>query len=86
MSSDRDERLTEIAACPACHTRPEWSPTSVRCPSCARTFARSETGVPILLLVDAPELDDVWYPGVLRLLPASLQRFAERNRRLRRQI
>jgi SAM-dependent methyltransferase len=68
-----------------CHTRLAWEVASVRCQSCGRSYARAETGAPLLLVRDPPTLEEVWYPGSLRVLPPSLQRFAKRHRRLLRQ-
>jgi SAM-dependent methyltransferase len=64
-----------------CHTRLAWESASVHCRGCARRYPRSETGAPVLLVVHAPALDEVWYPGALRLLPGGLGRFAKRHRR-----
>jgi SAM-dependent methyltransferase len=76
------ELLEVVVACPVCHSRLVWESTGVRCQSCSRFYARAETGAPILLVGDALALEEVWYPGALRLLPASLRRFAERHRGL----
>ena len=53
----------------------------MRCRNCARKYLRSETGAPILLVGDAPTLEEAWYPGTLRLLPAPLRAFAKRHQR-----
>jgi SAM-dependent methyltransferase len=76
------ELLEVVAACPVCHTRLAWESEGVRCQRCSRTYARAETGAPILLVGDALALEEVWYPGALPLLPASLRRLAERHRRM----
>lgn len=54
----------------------------MRCRDCGRAFPRARTGVPILLVDDAPVLDDAWYPGALGLLTPARRRFVERHRRV----
>lgn len=77
-------RTREIAACPVCRGQLLWESENVRCTGCARSYPRAQTGAPILLIADAPAIEDAWYPGTLRVLPTSLRGFAERHRGLLR--
>jgi SAM-dependent methyltransferase len=80
-AAEASEKVEAIAACPACRGGLSWERQSVRCLSCARSYRRSETGVPILLIGGAPRLEEAWYPGTLPLLPPPLRAFAKRHRR-----
>jgi SAM-dependent methyltransferase len=69
-----------VAACPDCRGELVWDTATVRCSGCDRAYPRSPNGVPILLQGAAPALDDTWYPGSLRLLPARVREFAADHR------
>lgn len=71
--------LDEVAACPTCRGGLAWENTSVTCRVCTQIYARAETGAPVLLVGDAPILEDAWYPGSLRSVPARLGGFAKRH-------
>jgi SAM-dependent methyltransferase len=75
-------KAEQIAACPACHGDLDWHADHLRCVRCARTYGRAAGGAPILLLDDAPAVEEVWYPGARRLLPFALRRAVDRHRRL----
>jgi SAM-dependent methyltransferase len=74
------ERGLAVAACPECRGELVWEPADVVCSRCGRHYRRSSTGVPILLSGEPPILDETWYPGSLRLLPARVEQFAARHR------
>jgi SAM-dependent methyltransferase len=69
-----------VAACPACRSGLLWESSRVRCLACSRTYPRSESGAPILLLGRSPAPEGAWYPGSLRLLPDAFGAFIERHR------
>ena len=74
-------RLRSVAACPTCRSALEWHDARASCSGCGASYP-VESGVPLLLPdgIEAPHLDERWYPGSRGVLPPRLERVLDRHR------
>jgi SAM-dependent methyltransferase/uncharacterized protein YbaR (Trm112 family) len=73
---DRAGLLQSVTACPACGSKPEWSETEARCPSCGQTYVVVD-GVPELVAGGVlPDPAERWNPGALNRAPTRVRRAA----------